>query len=404
MIRAAAFVLLAATAATAQAPADFKVYDRPGDAGGVIIAEWKGLPGEEIPETARRIEYVISVSLSKDGEWKEIKRFPGTLQHKNEAPEIFGFSKSNETEHFIALKGLVPPPGGPWLGTGKSLPTWVKLEVISPAGTAIAGPLVAEAKPNWWAWNKTNVFVFILIFGVVTFWLISKARRNPNIFVRRIPGLDAMEEAIGRATEMGRPILYLNGLQSMESISTIASVSILGQISKRVASYDSQILVPCRDAVVLSVCQEVMREGFTAAGRPDKYREQDAWFITQEQFSYVASVDGLMIREKPAACLYMGYYYAESLLLAETGGATGAIQIAGTDSITQLPFFIACCDYTLIGEELYAASAYLSREPLQLGSLRSQDAGKIFIIATLFLGALTAAAGYPFVKHLLATF
>ncbi|KAF0244187.1 MAG: hypothetical protein FD180_2697, partial [Planctomycetota bacterium] len=104
------------------------------------------------------------------------------------------------------------------------------------------------------------------------------------------------------------------------------------------------------------------------------------------------------------ACLYMGYYYAESLLLAETGGSTGAIQIAGTDSITQLPFFIACCDYTLIGEELYAASAYLSREPLQLGSLRSQDAGKIFIIATLLIGALTAAAGFPFVKHLMATF
>ena len=41
---------------------------------------------------------------------------------------------------------------------------------------------------------------------------------------------------------------------------------------------------------------------------------------------------------------------------ARLGNAAGAIQIAGTDAVTQLPFFITTCDYTLIGEELYAAS------------------------------------------------
>ena len=83
-----------------------------------------------------------------------------------------------------------------------------------------------------------------------------------------------------------------------------------------------------------------------------------------------------MLREKPAAIFLQGTFYAESLILAETGNSVGAIQIAGTDSEHQLPFFIAACDYTLIGEELYAASAYLSREPMLLGSLRGQDWGQ----------------------------
>ncbi len=52
-----------------------------------------------------------------------------------------------------------------------------------------------------------------------------------------------------------------------------------------------------------------------------------------------------------------GYFYAESLLMAETSYNVGAINIAGTTAVTQLPFFIVSCDYTLIGEELYAASA-----------------------------------------------
>ena len=56
----------------------------------------------------------------------------------------------------------------------------------------------------------------------------------------------------------------------------------------------------------------------------------------------------------------------------------------------QLPFFVAACDYTLIGEELFAASAYLSGEPKQLGSLKGQDVGKIIAMAAILLGMFFA--------------
>ncbi len=88
----------------------------------------------------------------------------------------------------------------------------------------------------------------------------------------------------------------------------------------------------------------------------------------------------------------MGYFFAEALILAETGNETGAIQIAGTDADTQLPFFITACDYTLMGEELYAASAYLSRQPLLVAQLRGQDIAKSIIAAALVVGV--AAATY----------
>src|SRR5206468_8698644 len=107
-------------------------------------------------------------------------------------------------------------------------------------------------------------------------------------------------------------------------------------------------------------------------------------------FAYVAYLTGYMVREKPAACFYAGIFYAESLILAETGNLIGAIQIAGTSETSQLPFFVAACDYTLIGEELFAASAYLSGEPHQLGSLKGQDAGKLLAGLLLFAGSLVA--------------
>jgi hypothetical protein len=143
----------------------------------------------------------------------------------------------------------------------------------------------------------------------------------------------------------------------------------------------------------MAVCQEITKQAYLEAGKPDLFKEDANFFITTDQFSYTAAVDGIMLRKKPAANFFMGAYFAESLLLTETGASTGAIQIAGTDSDHQLPFFVTTCDYTLIGEELYAASAYLSREPIQVGTLRGQDIGKALILGVLAVGTLLATAG-----------
>ena len=213
-----------------------------------------------------------------------------------------------------------------------------------------------------------------------------------------------MDEALGRATEMGRPVLFVHGLTGMGSISTMASVNILSRIAYRIAEYDAELKVVNNDPIVLSVSQEVVKEAYLEAGRPDAYNQDNVVMVASEQFPYVAAVGGIMARERPAANFFMGYFYAESLILAETGASTGAIQIAGTDSYTQLPFFITTCDYTLMGEELYAASAYLSREPMLLGSLRAQDLGKAAIIVILFFGTVLSSFGIGFISQVFRAF
>ncbi|MEK6695380.1 MAG: DUF6754 domain-containing protein, partial [Nitrospirota bacterium] len=247
--------------------------------------------------------------------------------------------------------------------------------------------------PNYFNLAQVNNLVFVLAFTGVLLGSIAAARRNPHVYLRRIAGLDAVEEAIGRSTEMGRPILYLTGSGGMSDVSTIAATVILGQVAKKVAHYETTLKVPHRDPIVMAVCQEIVKEAYVEAGRPDAFKEDTNFFITDDQFSYTAAVDGIMLREKPAANFFMGSYFAESLLLTETGASTGAIQIAGTDSDHQLPFFVTTCDYTLIGEELYAASAYLSREPVLVGTLRGQDFSKAFIMSVMVIGTALATAG-----------
>lgn len=262
-------------------------------------------------------------------------------------------------------------------------------------------PVVAEAKAQWFNSKRFTLFCILLLFlGLIAVYL-QLALRGKGLFVRRIAGLDAIEEAVGRATEMGKPVLYVPGIDDANNIQTIYSMVILNSVSKMVARYDTELIVPICKAFVVPLAEETVRAGYLDQGRPDGFRSDNIRFLSDEQFAFTAAVNGIMLRERPAANIFLGSFFAESLMLAETGFTTGAIQIAGTANIHQLPFFVVACDYTMIGEEFFATSAYLSREPMLIGTLKASDAMKVAIMIVLILGAILATAGNTTLNNLL---
>jgi len=249
--------------------------------------------------------------------------------------------------------------------------------------------------------TSAAILVCLLVYGALVLWSINRAKRGEELFIRKIAGLEAVEEAVGRATEMGKPVLYVPGIDDANNIQTIYSMIILGHIAKTVAKYETPLIVPICKAFVVPLAEETTKQAYMDAGAPDAYNPNNIRYLSEEQFAFTAGVDGIMLREKPAANLFLGSFFAESLILAETGFQTGAIQIAGTANIHQLPFFVVACDYTLIGEEFYAATAYLSREPRLVGTLKGTDYMKVAIMAFLILGTLTATFGSSFFSDLL---
>jgi hypothetical protein len=243
---------------------------------------------------------------------------------------------------------------------------------------------------NWFDTNKFVTLIATILFCIIVVVFVNLAKRGKNLYIRPIAGLQEIDNAIGRATEMGRPMLYCMGNGSLSDVATIASMGILGLVAKKAAEYDTKLIVPCYDYIVMPIAQEIVREAHYAVGRPDTYDRNNVFYLTNVQFAYVAGVNGIMIRERAATNFFMGYFAAEALLMTETGNAVGAVQIAGTDAVTQIPFFITTCQYTLIGEELYAASAYLNREPMLLGNLKAQDYFKFVITSIVLVGAVLA--------------
>jgi hypothetical protein len=373
-------------------PVEVVFEDYPSDNGAAVMATWKKSADND------GVTYRVKVAESEGGPWFDGPETPGTENWKSENPLPFWSWSRDRDVHFLLIDGyergggrvlLLPDEDPKTKARPPVEPHWFMLEAKNAGGTWTSKPVRVTPEWNLFNWPRLNVFVYMIAFAGIVFAFIQIARGR-NLYIRRIPGLDAVEEAVGRATEMGKPIFYLTGRNGITDVSTVAATLILGEIAKKVATYDTTIKVPHTDAIVMAVCQEITREAYIAAGRPDAYKPDSNFFVTDDQFGYTAAVDGMMVRERPAACFYMGYYYAESLLLAETGASTGAIQVAGTDADHQLPFFVTACDYTLIGEELYAAGAYLSKEPVLVGTLRGQDIGKAVLLAALLVLTVVA--------------
>ncbi len=245
---------------------------------------------------------------------------------------------------------------------------------------------------EWIAPDKLGTLVAIAVFGWVMFASQRKAKRGVQIPIRRLAGLDALEEAIGRATEMGRPVLYVPGTDEIKEIQTIYSMMILRHVARKTAEFGTPLIVPTKNAVVMAFAEEAVRQGCADAGRPDAFVADNIRYLSDEQFAYCAGIAGIMYRERPAANIYMGMFYAEALILAETGFLGGAIQVAGTARPEQLPAFVAACDYTIMGEEYYAVTAYLTRDPSLVGTIRAGDVVKIAAIVLFLVGTWLATA------------
>ena len=245
---------------------------------------------------------------------------------------------------------------------------------------------------NFFKEEKSAMFVLTLSVIFIMLYEIKLTKSMSNLpFLRSIPGLKAIEEAVGRSTEMGKPILFVPGIMDMNEVETVAGVVVLGHVANMTARYETELDVPVARAIVMQAARQVSKEAYLTQGRPELYNEDMVHYITDDQFAYAAAVNGIMQRDEPAACLYMGKFFAESLLFAETGNSIGAIQIAGTGSQTQIPFFVTACDYTLMGEEFFAASAYLSQESDLIAGVTAQDVIKIILVLIILLGTVSRA-------------
>ena len=241
-------------------------------------------------------------------------------------------------------------------------------------------------------------FIVILASLVVVYASIKRAETKlPNI--RKIPALDALDEAVGRAAETGRPIVFTQGSGGTGAISDpeqgpqiTAGLSCLSHLAERTAQLGPRLICCVGQSDAYIPTTEIVREAYIGAGVPEDFKTEDVRFLGSGNAYAFATVD-VIRTEKAAATVIIGPFYNESLTFLFHSSDVGALMIGGTAHTHQLPFFAAVCDYTMIGEEIYAASAYLSKLPSEAGSLVGEDLMKGATAALIIIAILAATIG-----------
>jgi len=242
--------------------------------------------------------------------------------------------------------------------------------------------------------------LFLFAFGIVFFFFVNRTAQGVKLQIRRIAGFDALDEAIGRCTEMGRPVHYTFGIGELDA-NVLASFDVLSYVAGQCARMDTDLIVTNALGEVQMMTEEIVRGAYVQVGKPDSYKPDNVRFVSNVQTAYMSAILGIFQRERPGANLMMGPFYAESMMLAEAGAQIGAIQVGGTGRVIQVPFFIAACDYTLVGDEMFVAGAYISRKPVQVGAIYAQDFGKWLTLVLIVVGTILATSGNNTITNLM---
>jgi hypothetical protein len=248
------------------------------------------------------------------------------------------------------------------------------------------------------------LFLSSFLISVVLMRMALSGKKMPRI--RNFPAIEAIKEGVGRATETNRPVVFNNGwggiISAEFSIQTLAGIDILSYVASQTAKTNTKLLVPVYQGATYPLVMNTVYQAYLLAGETEAYKQSvDIRYISDEQWPWISAVMGLLRREKPATNILMGFFWGEALLQTESGHLSGAIQIGGTAQMDAIPYFAATVDYFLIGEELYAAAAYVSGDPLQMSTIFAEDLVKGIVLALLIIGALLMSVGSNIVITLL---
>lgn len=251
--------------------------------------------------------------------------------------------------------------------------------------------------------GRRFALMFLLLLFAFVYYGIRNAIRGKIPYLRRLPALEAIDEAVGRAAEMGRPVHVSPGTGSLTSqygAETLAGISAVNYATRIAARKGTDIICTVVRTEVQPIAEEAVRTAFMMEGEAEKYDLGMIRFIPYGT-AYDSAIMGIADRERPGANIIVGAYWHAALYLIENMNRIGAMSIGGTTRPVMTPFFIGGCDYALIAEEVLAVGAYLSDNPVTKGSFLGQDYAKYLAVIIIVIGAIAISLGSDAIIQLL---
>jgi len=242
------------------------------------------------------------------------------------------------------------------------------------------------------------VALAMLILTCVSIWYSTYRVSQGKIpLIRKLPAMDALEEAIALCAEKGKPAWFPLGAAPIDdpqgTPGHIITLSIMGYTTKFAADMGVKILSGTIRTPLIPMLDDVLTEAYRAHGAPELHALEDIRYFPS-QMAYIAGNDTVHKYDQPGCQIMLGVWWAETPAFCEIAKRAGAFIIGGTDYIENVPYLVAFSDYSLVFEELYAASAYVSDDPYLKATIFGEDLMKFLLLALAFIGAIAMAAGF----------
>lgn len=234
----------------------------------------------------------------------------------------------------------------------------------------------------------------VILFVGLTFW----RRRSPGVF-RPIDAYQRLNRSVGLAVENGTRLhvsLGRGNLLTARGGSALAALAMLRRLAERTSVSDRPPVVTSGDAALAILSQDTLQSGYRAAGAEEQYRFSTGRLTGLTPFSYAAGGVPTTHDENVSANIILGDLGTESALFVEAADRQNSDLIAASDDLSAQSVFYASAQDPLIGEELFAAGAYVGAGAAHEASLNVQDILRWLIVLAIILGAGLKILGVPF--------
>lgn len=235
------------------------------------------------------------------------------------------------------------------------------------------------------------ILLALLVLVVLLFLLTRSVRAGRMVVLRPLTSYDGLAGQVGRAIESGRQLHLTLGQASLVGTASPTSVSaaaVLDHLAKDGCANGTPPLVTVGEGTLLPLAQANIQHALAAAGRSGDFDLSLTQFIAHDTdpFAYGAGVAAVLQQQRVASNIMVGRFGPELALMVEAASRQAIDQVVGTDDPTALAVATAATDNVLIGEELFATSAYLEGSASQVASLQLQDILR-WIVVLFILGA-----------------
>ena len=239
----------------------------------------------------------------------------------------------------------------------------------------------------------------LLVFAALLLLVLTLLRRRSPATLRSIDAYDRLNREVGLAVENGTRLhisLGRGNLFTARGGSALAGLAMLRRIAERTSVSDRPPIATSGDASLTILSQDTLQAGYHAAGADEQYRVSTGRVTGLSPFSYAAGVLPVARDENVSANIVMGDVGAESALIAEVADRENTSLIAASDNASAQAVFYASAQDPLIGEELFAAGAYVGAGASHDASLQVQDVLRWLLILVILGGAALKFLGFGF--------